>query len=513
MAERIGQVPGEVRLAELVALLSLGTDLGLGLPMEHVMRQCAIALRIGDRLGLGEADRGVLFYSGLLAWVGCHTDAYEQAKWFGDDLALKAAGRESGAVAMLRRLGSGKPLLERIRVSVGFLRQGVRDVNDMLTNHHLATDELAQRLGLGQGVRDCLSQTFERWDGKGPLGLRRDQILGTARVISFSDVVAMFHRTRGTDGAIEMTKKRGGSQLDPGLVKLFCRHAPELLADLDQPSAWNAIIDAEPALSSPIGDDVFERVLEAMGDFADLKSPWTIGHARAVAELVDAAARDQGLPERDVALVRRAALVHDLGQLGVPNSIWDKRGPLSHVEHERVRLHPYLGERMLAYLPTLAPMAAIAIQHHERLDGSGYPRGIAGDAITPAGRLLGAADTYQALLQKRPHRPARAADDAARELRVMVTAGRLDGGAVDAVLRAAGHRVRRRREWPAGLSAREVEVLRLVAVGLSNKEIAAELAISPKTAGSHVEHIYAKIGASNRARAGLFAMKHGLMTD
>ena len=158
--------------------------------------------------------------------------------------------------------------------------------------------------------------------------------------------------------------------------------------------------------------------------------------------------------------------MHDFGRLGVSNAIWDKRGPLTQAEMERVRLHPYLSERMLAFSPALAPLGAIAVQHHERLDGSGYPRGLAGDAITPAGRLLAAADAYHAMTELRPHRPALAPEEAAAELRAEVAAGRLDGDAVDAVLRAAGHRVRRRREWPAGLTAREVEVLRLVTRGL-----------------------------------------------
>jgi DNA-binding CsgD family transcriptional regulator len=168
---------------------------------------------------------------------------------------------------------------------------------------------------------------------------------------------------------------------------------------------------------------------------------------------------------------------------------------------------------MLAFAPALAPLGAIAVQHHERLDGSGYPRGLSGDAITPAGRILAAADCYHALTEMRPHRPACSPGEAAEVVRAEVAAGRLDGEAVDAVLRAAGHRVRRRREWPAGLTPREVEVLRLVARGLSNKEIAELLVISRKTAGSHVEHIYTKIGASNRAQASLFAMKHGLMLE
>jgi HD-GYP domain-containing protein (c-di-GMP phosphodiesterase class II) len=177
-----------------------------------------------------------------------------------------------------------------------------------------------------------------------------------------------------------------------------------------------------------------------------------------------------------------------------------------------VRIHPYLTERMLASSPALAPLGAIAVQHHERLDGSGYPRGLSGDAITPAGRILGAADTYHAITEARPHRAARDAEQAAEELRKGVREALFDSDAVDAVLRAAGHPVKRRREWPAGLTNREIEVLRLLVRGLSNREIAEELVISRKTAGSHVEHIYSKIGVSNRARASLFAMKHGLMT-
>jgi HD-GYP domain-containing protein (c-di-GMP phosphodiesterase class II) len=238
-----------------------------------------------------------------------------------------------------------------------------------------------------------------------------------------------------------------------------------------------------------------------------------MGHARAVADLSEHAGREIGLPEDDVNLVRRAALMQDIGRLGVPNQIWDKPGPLSHAELERVRLHPYLSERMLAFSPALAPLGALAVLHHERLDGSGYPRGLAGDAVSVAGRVLATADVYHAMSQVRAHRPALTPREAAAELRVEARAGRLDGQVVDCVLRAAGHRVRRQRDWPNGLTAREVEVLRLVARGLSNKQIAAVLGIAPKTAGSHIEHIYRKIDAANRAQASIFAMRHGLMAD
>ena len=271
------------------------------------------------------------------------------------------------------------------------------------------------------------------------------------------------------------------------------------------------MIDAEPGLAVVLRDAELESALGAIADFTDLKSPWTIGHSRGVAELAGAAAAEYGLSAADATLVRRAGLLHDLGRLGVSNAIWDKPGALTAAELERVRLHPYLTERMLASSPALAPLGAIAVQHHERLDGSGYPRGLRGDALTPAGRVLAAADAYHAMTEPRPHRPALPAEAAAAELRAGVRASHFDGHAVDAVLRAAGHAVKRRREFAAGLTAREVEVLKLLVRGLSNKEIAQELVISRKTAGSHVEHIYAKLGVSNRARASLVAMQHGLV--
>jgi DNA-binding CsgD family transcriptional regulator len=176
-----------------------------------------------------------------------------------------------------------------------------------------------------------------------------------------------------------------------------------------------------------------------------------------------------------------------------------------------VRLHPYLTQRMLASSPALAPLAPIAAQHHERLDGSGYPAGLAGGALTLPGRVLAVADFYHSRLEPRPHRPACTADEAAAALRAEVKAGRLDGDAVAAVLTASGHRVSRRPARPAGLTSREIEVLGLLARGLSNREIAERLCISAKTAGHHVEHIYAKTGTSNRALASLFAARHGLI--
>jgi HD-GYP domain-containing protein (c-di-GMP phosphodiesterase class II) len=343
--------------------------------------------------------------------------------------------------------------------------------------------------------------------------MRGEQVALASRLINLADVVEVFRRAGGVDAAVAVARDRRGGQFDPGLVDAFCERAPILLSEVDATPSWAAVIAAEPALVEGISDEELDQAREAIGEFAELKSPWTMGHARGVAELCSHAARELGLPEGDVAVLRRAGVVADLGRLGVPNTIWDKPGPLSQSELERVRLHPHLSERMLAFSPALAPLGALAGLHHERLDGSGYPRGVSGGAIGTAGRVLAAADAYHAMTQMRPHRPAHTDDDAARELRREVKAGRLDGDSVDAVLRAAGHRVRRQREWPAGLTSREVEVLRLVARGLSNKQIAELLVIAPKTAGSHVEHIYRKIDVANRAQASVFAMRHGLMSD
>ena len=214
-----------------------------------------------------------------------------------------------------------------------------------------------------------------------------------------------------------------------------------------------------------------------------------------------------------MALLRRAGVVHGLGRLGVSNAIWDKKGTLGAGERERVRMHPYLTERMLSQSEALAPLGDIAGMLRERLDGSGYPRRLAGAAIPLSARMLGAADAYQAMCEPRPHRDDLSPEQAAAELRGEVKAGRMDGDAVEAVLGAAGHRVARRREGPAGLTAREIDVLRLVSRGLSSKEIAARLVISPKTARNHIEHIYAKIGVSTRSGASLFALQHGLLPD
>jgi HD-GYP domain-containing protein (c-di-GMP phosphodiesterase class II) len=513
-----GERPG-VRRAELVGALSLATDLGLGQPMEHVLRSSVLALRLGERAGLDNSQRATTFYVALLAWIGCSADAHELARWFGDDIALRADSYDvdlkgsAAALFILRHLGAGSSPLARLRTAGSFARGGARDFDPMQTHCEVA-GSFAERLGVGEEVRFALLQAFERWDGKGkPEGLRGEEVALPMRLVHLAEIVEVFHRAGGVEAALEVARERRGTQFDPALVDELCAAAPSLFAELETGLNWDELSAAEPALRHVLTSDELDSALEAMADFADLKSPYTLGHSRGVAELASAAAEAYGLPDVEVETLRQAALVHDLGRLGVSNAVWDKRGPLNPSELERVRLHPYLTERMLARPEALARLGRIAALHHERLDGSGYPRGLTGESIGPAARLLAAADVYQAMRELRPHRPARDPERAAAEVRAEARAGRLDGEAVNAVLEAAGHRVRSRPELPAGLTPRELQVLRLLARGLSSRDIAERLHISPKTARNHIEHIYTKAGVSTRAGASLFAVRHGLVAQ
>ena len=481
----------EARLAELVAALSLGIDLGFGQPMEHVLRQCLIALRLADRLGLDETERADVYYTALLINVGCHSDAHEQAKWFGDDLASKAIkyDHEPRSLRMvatgLSYLGRGHPPLHRFRLGLEFAISGRRDVDGMIESHSQIARALGEQLGLGPAVLDALANSYERWDGRGwPGELKGDQVPLPARIAQFAEYAEVANRVDGVAGATRMARRRRGKQFDPEVVDALVHDAGGILPPPGDASSWSAVVDAEPGLSVVLDDERLDHALASIAAFVDLKSPYFLGHARAVADLAAEAAPD------DAQLARRAGLVHDWGRLGVSNAILDKREPLGTGEWERLRLQGYITERMLQQSESLAPLAPSALPQQLQ-------------------RVLAAANAYQAMREPRPHREALDPDGAAAELR----AGPFDGQAVEAVLAAAGHRVARRREGPAGLTPREVEVLRLLARGLSNKEIARRLSISPKTVGNHAEHIYAKIDAQSRAAAAFFAMQQGLLPE
>lgn len=496
----------------------MATDLGLGQPMEHVLRSWLIASRLGERLGQSEEDRASLYYVALLAWAGCVADTPEVAGWFGDDISYRGDSYEVDLAGlpmfgfMLRHIGAGSPALHRLRLAATLIVTGGRGVERAIMSHCLTVGQMAERLGLGPPVRNLLQQVFTRWDGKGvPGGVGGEEIAQSVRLFHLADIVEVFHRTNGVDAAIDVARARRGKQFDPAIADEFCRAADDLLCDVEPEPDWEALIDAEPSLGGPLTDEELDVSLEALADFTDLRSPFLAGHSRGVATLAADAAREAGLPDSEIVALRRGALLHDLGRHGIPATIWDKPGRLTPGEFERVRMHAYYTERMLARPAQLARLGSIASSHHERLDGSGYHRGLSGPSITASGRLLGAADTYHAMTEPRPYRRALTGKEAVAELRAEVRAGRLAGEAVDAVLAAAGQRRGKRRSGPAGLTPREVEVLTLIARGATNRQVARALGISSKTAGTHVERIYTKIGASTRSTATLYAMQHGLL--
>jgi HD-GYP domain-containing protein (c-di-GMP phosphodiesterase class II) len=372
---------------------------------------------------------------------------------------------------------------------------------------------LAQRLHLPDEVARALGQVTARWDGNGvPSGLAGEEIPRPLRIVRVAlDFVAVAHAA-DVEVAVEALRRRRGRGYDPRVVDAAIEAPGALLGVADVPDAWERVIDSEPEPVATIATAGLERIARAFGEFADLKVGFLSGHSRRVADLAASGAAALGSSRAEAAAVRAAGLFHDLGRVAVPNGIWEKPGRLSGGEWERVRLHPYHTERILQRSPALAPLAGVAGAHHERLDGSGYHRGASGSQLGVGARLLAAADAYDAMTHERPYRPAMPISETRAELEETVGAGTLDRRAVSAVLEAAGERpLEVAAANPAGLTDREVEVLRLLAQGHTNKEIAAALVVAEKTAGHHVEHIYAKIDVSTRVGAALFAMRHDLV--
>ncbi|HET8908435.1 MAG TPA: HD domain-containing phosphohydrolase [Ktedonobacterales bacterium] len=511
-----------LRLAELVASLSLATDLGTGQPMEHALRVCRLALELASSLGLNERECGDVYYIALLRAIGCVSDAHRVAARFGDEMLANAQislmdTAQPGDVLnlLLRHAGEGQPALRRARMIVAALAAGPGERNQIITAHCEVAEQLARRLGMRDEVALGVTQVYERWDGKGAPGwVSGEAILQAARVVIVARDAELFYRLDGLDGATYVIRKRLGTLYDPILGEHFCRQATSLLRVLDAETAWDAVLAAEPGPPLVLTPSARETAMRAIADFVDLKSPYTAGHSSGVARLAASAGEQLGLAEPEITTLRQAGYVHDIGRVGVSTAIWDKPGALSISEWERVRLHPYLSERVLGRPAALTRLASIAALHHERLDGSGYYRGIPASMLSLPARVLAAADVYHALTERRPHRPAYTSDAAATQLQAEARAGRLDPSAVNAVLAAAGHRIALiKREWPAGLSDREVEVLRLLALGLANREMGHRLSIAEKTVGHHIQHIYTKIGVSTRAAATLFALQHDLLAD
>jgi HD-GYP domain-containing protein (c-di-GMP phosphodiesterase class II) len=508
----------DLRLADLLAALSVATDLGMGQEPEKAVRGCLVATGLARAMDLPDADVDDVFYTSLLQHVGCTAPAHEAAALLGDDLGVAAVAERTDSaspretLALLSAVGRGTGVhrLGHLARTVTAGKGGDRAIA-------LAVCEvgalMAERLRLGAGVRAGLLHSMERWDGRGgAYGLAGDDIALPARLTAVATQAVIFDRLGGPDAAVEMVRRRAGGWFDPAVAERFARVGREVLCHLAEADVWAEVLEAEPRPARRIPEARLDEVAHAFADMVDLMAPFTLGHSAGVAQLAGEAAGLLRLPADDADLLRRAALLHDLGRVAVAGGVWERPRGLTSTQWEQVRLHPYHTERVLARSTILQPLARVAGMHHERQDGSGYHHGASGAEIPVPARLLAVADAYQAMTQDRPYRAALAPEAAARELEAATRAGRFDAECARAVIQAAGQRPSRSRSpWPQGLSDREVEVLRLVARGLSNRQIAATLVISTRTAEHHVQHVYTKIGASTRAAAAMFAMEHGLL--
>ena len=437
--------PG-VRLAELVATFALGQDNAFGQPMGSQLRSCLLAARLAESMGLGVADRQTVYWVAQLRYVGCTGHAHEVAAVFGDEI-------ETRARSVVSDLSNPRELIPEIVRNAGHGHTGARRVRDVLAmlvggrnyiemNFRTACevgDVLLERLGMPDDVRHSLQYTFERWNGKGfPAGAKGTAIPLPMRVVHLSQDMEALARIQGREAAIGKARDRGGRTYDPAIVAAFLQLGDDVFHEIDKVDPWDEALSGEPSPYRVLqGSDLDEGLLVA-ADFIDLKSPYTTGHSRGVADLAAAAVEQLGMGDADVQAARRAGWVHDFGRTAIPNSVWDKPAPLTRSEVDRVQLHPLLTEQMLRRSVGLATLNPIAACHHEKLDGSGYAKGLSGPSLSPAARVMAAADCYHAMTEDRAHRPALSPTHAAAEVRQMVERGKLDPESAEAVLRVAG---------------------------------------------------------------------------
>jgi len=505
-----------VRLAELIGTLSLAADAGTGMPDETGIRVATLAATIGARIDATRSDCASAFYLALLRFIGCTADSEAAAALFGDEVAFgsETQGVDYGNArevmpAVLRHVRKGKGVLGGALAMARAFGKMMSMANHM-REHCEVADLLAARLGFDEGVRAALVQNAERWNGTGmPNKVRGEKIAFPMRIAQVAYDAELGHRFGGADGIRARVTKLRGTSLDPAIADKVITVADDLATVLGVPSAWTALLDAEPTPHREVTSEALDEAIATMAVFADLKSKYTRSHSSAVANLAAATARSLGLRPEIVDDVRRAGLLHDLGRVAVSAGIWDKVAPLTDIEREKIRMHTYVGERVLARAPGLARVAEIACLAHERLDGSGYHRRLSAAQCSTAARILAVADVYSALLEERPHRAAFTPTEAAAEVGRMAETGALCPDAARAVLATTGH-APPKVDRVAGLTDREVEVLRLLTRGLTNKEIASALDISAKTAGHHVQHIFEKLRVTTRAAAATCAMRHGI---
>jgi HD-GYP domain-containing protein (c-di-GMP phosphodiesterase class II) len=513
---------GRIRRAEIIAALSLATDLAIGQPMELAMRATVLAMRLGRSLGLPDAELTSLYWFSLLRHVGCHAEGRSFGQLVGDEVTFHSrivvsdptniADLVPLMARMIWQTNTGAGLPRAVSALVAGLA-GSRSAAKMMVGSHCdVAMRLARRLGSSDAVIEALGKSEERWNGAGlPAGLKGESIPRIARIgLVALDYVAM-RLAMPLDRVLANVRKRARKAYDPVVATELLGGHDTLAADFADAPTWDLVLLLEPQPVAYFDAAAVEEACTVIADFADLKDPLILGHSRAVAELAGKAAEITGLPAAEAADVRLAGLLHDIGYSAIPARVRLSGEGATESERERLRLHGYFGERILVRSPALARLGALVSAHHERMDGSGFHRGVRGPEINVAARILAAAEAFQGLVEGRGGHAPRSRENAAAVLREEMRAGRLDVAAGEAVLAAAGQPSRRASQAATTLSPREIEVLKLVARGSSAKQVARALAISPKTARNHIQNIYAKAGVTTRAAAALYALENGII--
>lgn len=425
-----------LKLAEVLGALSHALDLTEGQPPGHCQRCAYIGMHVADALGLEPDQRWDLYYTLLLKDLGCSSNAARVCElYLADDLSFKRDFKLVGASLpevvrfVLSHSGLRAGMAERFRAVIDIFQHGGEIGDELITTRCQRGAQIARRLRFSDAVAQGIHGLDEHWDGSGrPDHLRGDAIPLFSRIALLAQLVDVFHVAGGEAAALAEVRRRRGRWLDPELVTVFeaVARRPEFWAGLGQDDLPARVLAMEPqGRHVPLDEDYLDDIAEAFGNIIDAKSPYTAGHSTRVALYADLVAERLGFDPARRRWMRRGSLLHDMGKLGVSNCVLDKPGALDPAEWEAVRMHPVYTEQILACLTPFAELAVVAGAHHERLDGTGYPRGLAGDAIALETRVITTADIFDAISADRPYRPAVPVD---RTLEMMQ---RIVGTAID----------------------------------------------------------------------------------
>ena len=434
-----------IRLTDVIGALSYALDMSEGQPVGHSVRTAMIGMRIGSQLNLPDQDRSALFYALLLKDLGSSSNSAQLSSLFGgDDRALKAARRlidwtDRGDVARfaMRRALEGRSRLARGWYSLTQLGRPGETERAMAATRAERGAAIAGMLAMPTTTCDAIRATEEHWDGNGmPCGTRGDDIPVLARIVGLAQTVEVFEQAFGVETAYEVVHARRGRWFDPALVDCIDTFAFDAAFwdKLRHADALPALRDCEPTARIVYADELrLDTIAEAFAKVIDAKSPFTARHSQNVSFLATRTAMELDMTSREVRALRRAALLHDMGKLGVGNSILDKPSALTADETDEMQRHTRYTLEILQGVPRFERFAMLAASHHERLDGSGYHIGLAGDELGLSARVLAAADVCEALSAARPYRAAMPIDAVMRQLREFVAAGALCPVAVEAL--------------------------------------------------------------------------------